>query len=92
MKKSTELCNTTGDEAASLIHDKIVDPTLPLKVGGRLLDNILTVTHAGDGYAVIEYSDGDELAVFQFAPNFDEFAKSAVDNDGQPVCTECEDH
>ena len=92
MNKSIELCGVSGNEAASLLQNKIADPTLPIEVGGRILNSIVQVTHTGDGLAVILYDDDAEnSATFQFAPTPDRFADTAVDIDGQPVCTDCTD-
>ena len=87
---SIELCNIDGDEVAGLLTEKLVDTRLAIKVGGKALNLIIRATHTGDGLVVIEYqSDADKVDMFQFSPSIEPFSQTAVDADGQPICTDC---
>lgn len=90
-EKAIDLCNNDGVHALSLLVDKITNPDLPLNLGQVSIDRIVSVEHIiRDGLPVVSAitTEGDPVT-FQFTPDDEIFAQTAVDQDGKPVCTDC---
>jgi hypothetical protein len=87
---SIDLCKETGISANSLLVDKLLDPSMPMRVGRYTLDHLTDIHHLGDGKPVVEAitPDGD-VVLFDFVPNETPFADTAVDADGKPICEDC---
>jgi hypothetical protein len=88
---SIELCNQGSFDASEALLQKVIDPGLPMKVGGATIEHVVEIAHqAHDGLLVIRYVDEyGATTAFQFNPDIGNFADSAVDDDGQPVCIDC---
>ena len=78
--------NLTGTEAASMIADKIRNPSRDLTFGHFVVARIIEVAHYGDGLPVVRFETvNGEVAAIQFSPDETLFSTSAMDEDGTPI-------
>lgn len=89
---SLELCSLACGEVSKVIADKLRDPALAVSVGGSAIDHIVAVEYQNSSARIkVSCVRGDSARLtFDYPASGDSFSQTAIDQNGEPICIDCD--